>query len=127
MSGRSEVVRRFLDGELDGAEREALARVRAERPDLDEELSSLARIKGALGDQRDRIAAPDDLADRVMATVADRPHRRRGRLGRRAISLWPAGALALLLFLLATAPYARRHRASEPPLPAPAAEKRLLK
>src|SRR5262249_35845836 len=100
----------FLDGEMDGAEREALARSRADDPELDHELVTLAGIRAALSSAEQAPEPRSDFADRVMAAVARAPLRRRWVPSLRSIlSALPAVAVAAVAVLLATWPLARRH------------------
>jgi anti-sigma factor RsiW len=109
MVPRTEWIRRFLDGELDGAEREALAKSRAADPELDREVTTLTGIRDALAGSSEGLEPRPDLADRVMAAVATAPLRRRGRPWLRASrSLIPAMAVAGLALVLAAQPFARR-------------------
>jgi hypothetical protein len=113
---RNREIRRFLDREMERAEREAFAAERAASDELDREVAALARAKQGLAGLPSP-PPPPDLVDKVMRVVAERPAR-----GFRAwLQLgWftrPAGALAAFAVLVAGAALGL-HRAP-PPLPPP--------
>ena len=63
----------YIDGELSDEQTRAMEELLQRQPELAKELRSLQKVRQLIRDLP-RAAAPDDLAQKVLAQVARRPH-----------------------------------------------------